>query len=410
MFTSSVRVRGVGVLAAAVAALALPASATALKPADVPDIGVDTGRFSLPIKCAISVPVGGAAIKVFDLNTTVDVQGVAATELGAGQKFWLTQGSGSITFPSWLTSLGGLATVQRADATIPTLDIGADNATPSAINVADLQPLSIRNIPIRFGQTLKVGLPLQGTFDVGPYTAPDSGVVTLRFNRAVANIALKSFFNQVLLRVRADCRPTANNALLSIVVSKPAGLPESKILGQPLNFPAVPSGYLIGIINAPYRCTLGGQPLDVGIAVGGTIPLAVRRTGSLLFEESSGAMVLPPESVNALLDRGITRLSGKVTMLNLDVGGGLPAVQNVAAAGIDIPETPLVRGQKLVVSLPVGGTLTAGPFTLAPGSNNIQVALGDAKADFRLNGSSTVTPAACTAPDPGVILVDAPAF
>jgi hypothetical protein len=101
--------RRIGVLAVASAVLLSVAAAPpaeALTPADVPAIGVDTGRFDLPISCAITLPeVGG--LKVFDLATNVDVRGVVAISLGPGQQFYLSQGSGAITFPTWLTGLAG---------------------------------------------------------------------------------------------------------------------------------------------------------------------------------------------------------------------------------------------------------------------------------------------------------------
>lgn len=391
--------------AATLLTLALTGTANALPVQDVPDIGVDTGRFSLPINCAISLPDFGG-IKVLDLGTTVDVQGAVAAQLGPGQEFWLTQGSGSITFPEALTALAGFAGIDKADATISALNIGAQNATPAQINVAD-PPAVIKDIPIQAGRPLKVGLPLEGTFDVGPFTAPGSGIVTLQFVDAVARVALKSAAG-FTLNVEADCTPTAGNALLSIAVGGPAGQPPSKITGAPLDYPVPPAESLIGIINAPYHCTLGGQPLDVGIAVGGTIPLSVKAGGSLSFTNASGALTIPPATVNALLDAGVRTVSGRVTTQNLVVEGGTPAVQNVAAAGIDIPQTTLVRNQKIVISLPQQGTLTAGPFTPLPGAESVRISLGDAAADFRINGSAQTIRATCATPSPQVILVDNP--
>ncbi|GAB3563652.1 hypothetical protein GCM10027445_06170 [Amycolatopsis endophytica] len=386
-------------------ALTLTGTATALPARDVPDIGVDTGRFSLPINCAITLPDFGG-VKVLDLGTTVDVQGAVAAQLGPGQEFWLTQGSGSITFPEALTALAGVAGIDKADATISALNIGAANATPARINVAD-PPAEIKDIPIQAGQPLKVGLPLEGTFDVGPFTAPDSGTVTLQFVDAVAHVALKSAVG-FTLNVEANCTPTAGNALLTIAVGGPAGQPPSKITGAPMNYSVPPAESLIGIINAPYHCTLGGQPLDVGIAVGGTIPLAVKAGGSLSFTDASGALTIPPATVNALLDAGVHTVSGRVTTQNLVVEGGTPAVQNVAADGIDIPETTLVRDQKVVLSLPANGTLTAGPFKPVAGADSVRISLGDAAADFRINGSTQTIRATCATPSPQVILVDNP--
>ncbi|GAA4425386.1 hypothetical protein ACFQV2_14560 [Actinokineospora soli] len=389
---------------AVVATTALAAPAPALEIEDVPDIGVDTGRFNLPINCAITLPDFGGA-KVFDLATNVDVQGVVATHLGPGQEFWLTQGSGAITFPSWLTGLGGFVGINRADAVVSKLEIGADGATPPVINVTD-PPQVIKDIEITPGEEVTVGLPLQGAFDVGPYTAPQSGAVTMLFKQAVAHVTLKSSWG-LQIKVDAHCLPTAGNALLTVAVGGPAGQPPSKLQGQPLNFPPVAPGFVDGIINAPYRCTFGGDALDVGIAVGGTFPLSVPRTGQFSFTKASGALTIPAATVNKLLDRGFSgQFSGRVTRLDLVVEGGLPATQNVAA-DIAVPPTPLVRDRDIIVSLPATGTLTAGPFAPTPGATSLAIRMGAASAELTLNGS-TPLPVTCGEPAVPVYLLENP--
>ncbi|MDQ7808338.1 hypothetical protein Q5425_31780 [Amycolatopsis sp. A133] len=396
-----------GVLIAASAALLATAAvpAEALEPADVPAIGVDIGRFHLPISCAISLPdLGGA--KVFDLGTSVDVQGVVATSLGPGQQFYLSQGSGAITFPTWLTGLAGTVGIDRADATVSQLSIGATNATPPSINVTEA-PQTIKDIVIKPGEPLSVGLPLQGTFDVGPYTAPQSGTVTLKFEQAVAHVTLKASWG-FQLKVDATCKPTGGNALLTIAVGGPPGQPVSLIHGAPLNFPAVAPGYLNGIINAPYRCSFGGEQLDAGIAVGGTIPLTVPRSGSMSFTGASGALTIPKATVNKLLDKGFSgSFAGRVTELNLVVRGGTPAVQNVAA-NLGIPPTPLVRDKDIVLPLPSTGTLSAGPFRPDAGASSVAVSLGSAAATITFNGNAGELPITCGAPSPEVYLVENP--
>ncbi|REE95941.1 hypothetical protein DFJ69_1355 [Thermomonospora umbrina] len=92
------------VVAAAVTTPAVTVSAApsaGVAPGGVLEIGVDTGRFKLPIGCKITL----RGFPVFYLPTDVDVQGVAPVQLGPGQEFWLTQGSGGIAFPAWLTAL-----------------------------------------------------------------------------------------------------------------------------------------------------------------------------------------------------------------------------------------------------------------------------------------------------------------
>lgn len=399
--------RGLAALAGAAAvALALvhAPAAQALPPQDVPAVGADTGRFKLPIGCTITL----AGLPVFYLPTDVDVQGVAPVQLGPGQEFWLPQGSGSITFPSWLTSLAPILGITKADARVTDLTIGASDSTPPAINIAEGKPFEIKDIAIEAGKPLKVGLPLTGTFDVGPYKAPDGGKVTLAFDHAVAEIDLKSQAG-FSLPIKADCKPSAGNALLTIGVGGAPGQPPAKLTGAPLNFPEPASNELVGIVNAPYTCTVGGEPLNVGIAVGAHIPLVVGKGGSFSFTEASGALVIPADTVNRLIDKGYGSASGTVTALNLEIDGGTPATQNVIPpGGVPIPQTPLVRDRRITVPLPSGGTLTAGPFTPASGAQSVSVRLGSAAADLAFGGGSGTVPAACGAPSPKVYLVDNP--
>jgi hypothetical protein len=389
-----------------IAVLAAPPSANAIPPQDLPAVGVDTGRFKLPIACTINL---GGALPVLWLPLDVDIQGVAPVQLGPGQEFWLTQGSGSITFPEWLTTLAPILGINRADATISDMSIGATNSTPDAVNLAK-NPITLPDIPVEPGKPLKVGLPAQGQnlFDVGPYTAPQSGKVTLGFNSAFAKVDLKSSAG-FSLPVTADCKPRGGNALLTMAVGGRPGQPPAKFHGAPLNFPEPKSGELAGIINAPYECTWNGQSHKVGIAVGADgIPLTVGKSGSFSFTNASGALTVPKETVNNLLDQGVNTISGKVSELNLDVEGGTPQTLNVIPAqGVTIPETPLVRDQRLVVPLPADGTLTAGPFQSSPGSQNVRVMLGGAKAQLAFDGG-TPTQATCGKPSPSVYLVDTP--
>ncbi|MFB4308547.1 hypothetical protein [Actinomadura sp. GTD37] len=394
-----------GALAMLAAALAAP-PANAIPAKDLPAIGVDTGRFKLPIACTINL---GGALPVLWLPLDVDIQGVAPVQLGPGQEFWLTQGSGSITFPDWLTALAPILGIDKADATITDMSIGATNSTPDAVNIAK-DPITLTDIPVEPGKPLKVGLPAPGQrpFDVGPYTAPQSGKVTLGFNSAFAKVDLKSSAG-FSLPITADCKPRGGNALLTIAVGGDSGRPPAKIQDAPLNFPEPKSGELAGIINAPYQCTWNGQPHNVGIAVGADgIPLTVGKSGAFSFTNASGALTVPKETVNGLLDQGVKTVSGTVSELNLEVEGGTPQTLNVIPGqGVPIPSTALVRDQQLVVPLPADGTLTAGPFKPASGSQNVRVMLGGAKAQLTFDGGAP-TQATCGKPSPAVYLVDTP--
>ncbi len=394
-------------------ALSAP-SAMAIVPADVPDIGADTGRFTLPITCNITVPLLGN-LKVLDLAGTVDIKGIAPVQLAPGQPFYLSQGAGALTLPSWLSTLGGLVAINRADAKVTMLNIAATGSTPSMINVADLQPLAVSNIPIVAGKPIVVGLPKTGHFDIGPYNAPESGVTALKFVSAIATVNLRASWG-LNLQVKAACKAAASAgggaSLLSIAVGGPPKTDVINFQNQPLNFPKAPTNQLIGIVNAPYQCQIGGSNYDIGIAVSATIPLTVKKTGSLPFAEASGALVVPAATVDRFIAEGKTSIGGIVRVLTLKVTGGTPDDANVVPPeGILIPQTPLVAGQKLTISLPETGTLSAGPFTPIAGAKAVIVGMGHAAADLYFNDGPIVdqeaTPATCAKPEPDALLVDA---
>lgn len=408
------RRRRVGALiagATAALAFAAPTPASAIPVAEVPDIGADAGRFTLPITCDITVPLLGN-LKVLNLPGTVDIKGIAPVQLAPGQPFYLSQGAGALTLPAWLSTLGGLVTVDRADANVDTLYIDATRSTPERINLSKLANLRVTDIPLKAGQPITVALPKTGVFNIGPYTAPQDGRTSLKFGGATANVTIKSRALGFSIPVRAYCKAAANAgggaSLLSIAVG---GAPNSETINfqnNPLNFPKAPYNALIGIVNAPYTCSFRGETLDVGVAVQGTIPLTVKRGYSLPINDASGAFQIAPETVNAFLDQGHTSISGKVTKLTLRAEGGIPAEPNVVpAAGITIPPTPLVRDQRLTVPLPAAGTLSAGPFFTIPTAKALILSLGSAEAQIAFDGETTPTTASCATPSPDAILVDA---
>jgi hypothetical protein len=397
-------------LAGAVCALASPAAAMAIAPADVPDIGADTGRFTLPITCKINVPAL-FGVTVITLPATVDIQGIAPVQLAPGQPFYLSQGSGSLTLPSWLSTLGGLVAVNRADATVTDLDIAATGSTPETINVANLQPLVANNVPIVSGKPIVVGLPKTGTFNIGPYTAPPSGVTQLKFIGATAHVTVRASWG-LAIQVNAYCKAAASAgggaSLLSVAVGGQPNPSTVNFQGQPLNFPPAASNQLVGIVNSPYTCHIGDTDYNVGIAVTANIPLTVPKAGTLPFTKASGALIIPADTVDQFIAEGKNSISGTVTALTLRVTGGTPDDANVIpAAGITIPKTPLVAGQKLVIPLPQSGTLTAGPFKPNTGSTSVVVGLGHAAATLYLGDDTTPTAATCAEPDPDALLVDA---
>jgi hypothetical protein len=412
MHLSFSRSRLGSLLAGATAALAFAApNAAAIPVQDVPAIGADTGRFTLPITCNITVPALGN-LQVLNLAGTVDIQGIAPVQLHPGQPFSLSQGQGALTLPAWLSSLGGLVTVNRADAVVDNLLIGATRSTPSQVNLSKLTDLSVKDIPIESGKPIVVGLPKSGTFEVGPYQAPNDGVTQLKFLGATANVVIRSTQFGIKIAIRAVCKGaagTADASLLSIAVGGQPSTTPASFRGEPIPFPKAPYNALIGIVNAPYRCAFRGNNYDVGVAVQGTIPLTVARKSSLPILKASGAVTFSAATVNEFLDAGHRTLKGTVTKLTLVAEGATPAEPNVIpAGGLPIPATPLVRDQRLVIPLPTTGTLSAGPFRPTDTAKAVVLGLGTAEAQLAFDDETTTDAATCGYPSPAALLVDAP--
>ncbi len=397
------RMRGAIALVAASAAF-LPLTANALDPALVPSIGADTGRFTLPIVCGIKL----GTLKVATIRGTVDIEGIAPVQLGPGQDFYLSQGKGALTLPGWLSALGNIVTIKTADAVVDSLLIGATRSNPATINLANLYDLSVTDVPLDGNKPIVVGLPKSGDFRIGPYKAPQDGRIQFRFEGATANVTLKTPWG-LKFKLRAECQAAEGNALLSVAIGPQVDASKPALYeGEPLNFPPVAPGNLIGIVHAPYRCDIGGQQYDVGVAVGGVIPLAVKRTGTLPITQASGALTLPAATVNRFLDAGITSVQGRVDELRLVVDNGTPANANVLPGGTSIPETFLQRDKPVTVSLPTSGTVTAGPFKPSATAESMVIGMGSASASLQFNGNGQVVKAVCPKPEPDALLVDAP--
>ena len=160
--------------------------------------------------------------------------------------------------------------------------------------------------------------------------------------------------------------------------SKPA-----RYEGEPLNFPKAGSGQVVGIVNAPYTCTIADKQYAVGIAVGGNFPLAVKRTGTLSFTNASGALTVPAATVNQMLYDGISTVQGRVDELRLVVEGGTPNSPNVLPTGTEIPLTRLERDKAIVLSLPTVGTVQAGPYKPDANAQFMVIGMGSAAATFQ---------------------------
>ncbi|MFT3858620.1 MAG: hypothetical protein QM742_14355 [Aquabacterium sp.] len=366
---------------------------------------------SAPTRAALPCPSSAAsawlASKIISINGNVDIEGIAPVQLGPGQEFYLTQGKGALSLPGFLSLLGPFVTITKADAIVTSLKIGATRSTPATVDLANLYDLTVTDVPVQVGKQIVVGLPKQGDFLVGPYKAPADGRVQFRFEGASADVTLKSSLG-LKIKVHAECQASQGNALLSVAVgsqvdaSKPA-----RYEGEPLSYPKVAPGNLVGIVHAPYTCTMDGQQYDVGIAVGGVIPLAVRKSGSISFTQASGALTVPASTVNRLMDAGVTSIKGRVDELRLIVDRGTPTNPNVLPDGTEFPTVTLQRNTPVTVSLPTAGTVTAGPFKPDAGAETMVIGMGSAAATFEFSNGRTVK-AVCPKPEPDALLVDAP--
>lgn len=436
------------VVAATVAAVIVPSTASATTESVIPSIGVDTGRFNLALSCAVSLPwLGG--LKILDLPGEVDIKGIAPVQLGPGQEFWLTQGSAGVILPQWLSALANVGTIFRVGVDIPEINIGAAGATPATINLAERYDMSIRKARISGAGTIKIGLPIFGPddyyygsdtlrmqlaadnlngddtyFNVGPFTAPDEGRIQFRFEGAKVKVWLRTIFN-FAIPVNASCKPSKGNSLLSVDIgdtvdtSKPG-----KFEGEPLDYPPVRPGHIVGTVNAPYTCNFDyengkKESYNLGIAVGGTFPLAVKRNVGLSFFDAYGALTIPPETMEAMSNNGISSISGYVHALNLFAENGYPDVLNVLPGGTPISpisigktydyESGVEKYSQSITVLPEGGPITAGTIFVENEDENLLVGMGAASATMQImvDGVEETAEVSCARPVPDALLLDA---
>jgi hypothetical protein len=153
---------------------------------------------------------------------------------------------------------------------------------------------------------------------------------------------------------------------------------------------------------------MNGKQYNVGIAVGGNFPLALKRTSTFSFTEASGALTVPAETVNKMMDDGINSLQGRVDALHLMIEGATVTNPNVLPSGTEIPRIALQRNTPITVSLPANGTIAAGPYSPAAGAEFMVIGMGAAEATFQFNGNGQNVKATCAKPMPDALLVDAP--
>lgn len=432
-------------VATSIACLVAPTTSSAFTADQVPSIGADTGRFTLDLTCAVRLPwLGG--LKIMNLPGTADIEGIAPVQLGPGQEFWLTQGKGGVELPQWLSALANVGTITRVDVELPEILIGAVGATPATINLSENYNTNIPRARLSGLGTIQIGLPTFGPrdnffgtpelleqleaensdvydkygqpanplyFNVGPFIAPDEGRIQFRFEGAKAVVTLHTILPFFKPRATANCKPSAGNSLLSVDIgdnvdaSKPA-----KFEGEPLDYPEIAPGTIVGIVNAPYQCDFKYgdgrvEKYDLGIAVGGNFPLAVDNEVGLTFLESSGAITIPPETSTKMVANGIYTLGGTVHELNLFAENGVPSVLNVLPGGITISDTLIDSGMEQIIVLPESGPISAGPIFVDNTDETILVGMSNASATLEINQGEDTVEVSCPRPVPDALLLDA---
>lgn len=376
------------------AALAPSGASAALTVDQVPGPNVSAGRFTLPLKCKVTIPWLGN-IQVLELPGTVQVAGAMPASVGPGQRFYLSKASGRVILPSWLSTLAPIIGAAKARAVVPQVNIRAAGASPEVVNMAKT-PITVSNIKLTPGKEISVGVPINGYFTVGPWTAPKSGTVTLSFVNAIARVDLQTGFGATLTTVSANCSTASKLGLATLEVGGPAGQPDANVEANVDSFAAPPSGFDNGVISAAYQCSILGRSFTTAVALSAISPLSLAAGAELNFQKSNGAFALSPEAVDYLLDQGVTSISGSVRSLKVTTEGATPSALDVLGGNpVAVKPTPLVRGQRAIVIAPSEGDLTVGPFKRI-GTQTIRVLGGEAVID--LNTPNGVQPVTCTPP------------
>jgi hypothetical protein len=124
-------------------------------------------------------------------------------------------------------------------------------------------------------------------------------------------------------------------------------------------------------------------------------------TGKTAKGTGSGYIQVPVSLVNAGYALGARSFAGSIGTLNIDSSDATPAVFNAAGSGINIPMTPVVKGQPIKLLIPASGTIPVGPWT-AGAVGTDKATLSNSAATVNLYNKSgveiTSIAAACNAP------------
>lgn len=404
----------VGAALVAVAGLSAACTTGVVVPASPPPStvaipqGSQVGTGTVPVTCA--VPFLG--------NMTFIAKGTGAvgTVIGPGQQFYLTDVTGDLEVPGYFFTLASIVGAKTVNASVTTLDIDASGATPSVLNAA-ATPIQVDGIPVVAGESQIVDAPTSGTLTLGPFTAPQSGPLSLSIGAVSVTITLiTASGGTTFIPLTVSCQaPSPPIVLVGFQVdpNAPSSPPVeiADVDAPPFN---VPVGNVEGSLNVPLSCTVSGvgsAQLDGTIT--GELP-AVLPTGlPYTIQSATGSLGIPASVVSQLMQAypTATSASGSISTLDIDATNSTPSVLNVASTPIDVPSQPLAQGQGLTIDLPASGTLSVGPFT-AGSVGDTTLTWGQSAGTLTLQSASGATVAtadvSCQAPAGPVVILYEP--
>jgi hypothetical protein len=366
--------------------------------------GAQAGTIKVPISC--NVPFLG------NQDFLIDLTGVAATAVGPGQQFYVTQAHGSIEIPPAVASAMALVGVASVSASITNLEMNVTSARPASLNMASA-PINISSIPIDPGRSSRMAVPQSGTLTIGPFTAGAAGVIELSIGAARATMTLKNGLGgNVLTPQDVRCSaPDPTVALAGISIGGPAGQAPSRFDGVAVDTSDVPAGFVTGSTRSALTCAVPGVgDLPVVQTLTGTLSVIVGSRKPYWYQDVTATLDLTAPAVAQIVTRtGAARLSAVITGLNLDANNSTPATRNVADPALAVPPVALIAGYPASLTAPQTSTLQVGPFT-AGASGRSSLSLGATGVTLSLLNAGNApigSPLAvtCTAPDPPVTLV-----
>lgn len=384
---------GVVVALGAVAALSAACGSGVIVPgAAVPTTvaipqGSQIGTGTVPVSC--NVPVLGK------MTFIAKGTGAVGTVIGPGQQFSITDASGDLEVPGFFFTLAAVVGAKTVDAQINTLNIDANGASPGAINMAS-SPIDVTGIPVVPGQSQVVDAPMAGQpkFTIGPFTAPQSGPVSISIGNVSVTITLINAKGQpTFIPLTVTCQaPNPPIVLVGFTVDPSApSSPASTITGVDAPPFTVPVGDVEGSLSVPIQCSLSGigaATLDGTMT--GQLPAVLPTGDPFAIEAATGHLNIPGSAVTQLMSAypGATQAGGTISTLDINATNASPSSLNVAATPIDVPDQPLTSGQTLSIALPASGTLTVGPFTAGSSGTYTRLTWGDAAGTITLADSS----------------------